>query len=299
MKKDVAPYLISIALHAGIIILLIFAAPLTSYRLDSSSKNYQPVVHASVINAEEVQAQVQAIQSQEQQKQTEQQQKLQELQAQAAAARQAKQAEEQRLAQIKLAQIQEEQKAQAEKQRIAEQIQAEQQRLAKLKLAEQQKQESQAKALALQNQKDLEAKKAAEAAKALQAKQQALLAAKQSALQQQLMQQQMEAEKQQLLQMKLRGIIDQYRARILEAIRSQWIIPEGADPDSYCIFTIELSASGMVTHAQLIRSSGNSALDRSAETAIHKASPLPVPADPRAFASFQRFNLKMTPHEVT
>lgn len=288
--KDVAPYLFSIALHAVIIILLIFVMSLSNYRLENSSQSDQPVVvHAAVVNAEEVQAQVQAIQSQEQQKQVEQQRKLQELQAQAEAVRQAKLAEEQRLAQIKA----EQQKVQAQKQRIAEQMQEEQQRLAQLKLAEQQKQEKekQAKALAIKNQKEAEAKQAAEkAAKEWQIKQQAL--------QQQLMQQQMAAEKQQLLQAKLSGIIDQYRARILEAIRNQWIIPEGADPNSYCIFNIELSSAGVVIRAQLIRSSGNAALDRAAETAIHKASPLPVPTDPAAFASFQRFNLKMTPHEV-
>jgi colicin import membrane protein len=291
MKKEIAPYLISIALHAGIIALIIFAIPLTSYRLDNASKNTQPVVHAAIINAEKVQAQIESIQSQERQKQDEEQQKLRDLQAQAEAARQAKLAEEQQLIKMK----EEHQKVQLQKQRLAEQMQAEQERLAKLKLVEQQKQEAQAKALIQKKQQEEQAKKLA----AQQAKQQADLAAKEAALQKQLLQQQMDGEKQQLLQVKLQGIIDLYRARILAAIRNQWIIPEDADPNSYCVFTIELSSAGVVTKAQLIRSSGNNALDRAAEMAIHKASPLPVPQDPAAFASFQRFNLKMTPHEVS
>jgi colicin import membrane protein len=298
MKKDVTPYLISIALHAGIIILLVYTASATHYRLESSSKNGPPVVQAAMVNAEQVQAQVEAIKNQENQKQAEQLQNLRNIQAQAEAARQAKLVEEQRLAQIR----DEQQKAQAQKQRIAQQMQEEQQRLEKLKLAEIQKKEAEAKASALKKQQEEQAQKLAlqqaAAAKALAEKQKSELAAEQAALQKQLLQQQMEGEKQQLLQVKLRGMIDQFRARILEAIRNQWIIPEGADPDSYCIFNIELKPDGVVNRVQLIRSSGNSALDRAAETAIHKASPLPVPKDPAAFATFQKFNLKMTPHEV-
>jgi colicin import membrane protein len=113
------------------------------------------------------------------------------------------------------------------------------------------------------------------------------------------MQEQIDSEKQQVAKaQQMQGLIDQYRARILTAIANQWLIPDGANPAISCVFTIDLTPAGVVTHAQLIRSSGNPALDRSAETAIYKASPLPVPKDPAVFSPFQHFTLKMTPQDV-
>lgn len=298
------PFILSAALHIAVLLALIIAAPVASYRLDATpATNNRPVVHASVIDSAQVQEQVQAIQSREAAKQAAEQQKVQQLQAQAQAAQQQKQAEEQRLAQIKADQ----QKALQQKQLAAAQVQQEQQRLTQLKA--QQEVQAKAQALALKKQQEALAAKNAAAKAAAEKKQrelaaaqqkQAELAAKQKALQEQLMQEQIASEKQQVEKaQQMQGLVDQYRARILTAIANQWLIPDGADPTISCVFTIDLTAAGVVTHAQLIRSSGNSALDRSAETAIYKASPLPVPKDPAVFAPFQHFTLKMTPQDVT
>lgn len=298
------PFILSIAVHIAIIVGLIVVAPVTSYRLNSDAANLQPVVHAAVIDAAQVAAQVQTLQSQEAQKKAAEEERVQALQAQAEAARQAKIAEEQRLAQIKVDQ----QKAQQQTQLATQQTQAEQQRLAQLKA--QQLQQAQALALAQKQQQALQAKAAelkkqqaqeAAHAKALAAakQKQAELAAKQTALQQQLMQQQITNEQQQLVKaQQMQGVINQYRARILMSIGSQWLIPEGIDPTISCVFTLDVTPAGVVSHAQLIRSSGNAALDRAAETAIYKASPLPVPKDPAVFAPFRHFTLKMTPQDI-
>ena len=48
----------------------------------------------------------------------------------------------------------------------------------------------------------------------------------------------------------------------------------------------------------LIRSSGDPILDRSAQTAIYKASPLPVPADPTTFNLFREISLTVRPENV-
>lgn len=313
MKNDTWPYsepkfrlpcLLSVAVHLAIVIALIVAAPVTSYRLSANSANPQPIMHAAVIDAAQVAEQVQTLQAQETQKKAAEEQRVQALQAQAEAARQAKLAEEQRLAQIKADQ---QKQLVTEQQRLA-QLKAQQlQQAQALALAQKQQQALQAKAAVLKKQQEAQAlalKKQQEAAqaKALAAakQKQAELAAQQAALQQQLMKQQMANEQQQLAQaQQMQGVIDQYRARILMAIGSQWLIPDGADPSLSCVFTIDLTPAGVVSHAQLIRSSGNSALDRAAETAIYKASPLPVPKDPSVFAPFRHFTLKMTPQDIT
>jgi len=284
------PFILSLALHLAIIVALIAVSPVSSYRLSASTPNAQPVVHAAVIDADKVEQQVQSIKLREAQQKAAEQQRVNALQAQADAARQAKIAEEQRLAQIKADQ----QKALQQKQLAAQQAQAEQQQLAQLKiLAKKQQQEALAKAQALKKQQE------AAQAKALAEKKQAELTAKQNELQQQLMQQQITNEQQLIKSQEMKGIIDQYRARILMAIGNQWLIPDGADPTISCEFTIDLTPEGKVAHAQLVRSSGNPALDQSAQTAIYKASPLPVPKDPDQFAPFRHFTLKMTPQDIT
>ncbi|SMG67316.1 protein containing TonB, C-terminal domains [methanotrophic bacterial endosymbiont of Bathymodiolus sp.] len=45
----------------------------------------------------------------------------------------------------------------------------------------------------------------------------------------------------------------------------------------------------------IIESSGNSLFDDSAERAVRKASPLPVPKDPGVFKQFRSFSLEFAP----
>ncbi len=292
------PIVIAVLIHIAVIAALIMVAPVSSYRLDNASDT-QPVIHASVVNsiqpAAREQELPQAKQAKQEQQQAQQLQKMQQLQAATEAARQAKAAEIQ---------------AQQQKQQAVQLLQAEQQRLAKLKA----QQAAQARALELKKQaeaaKALELKKQAEAtqAKALAAKKlrelaekekQAELAAKQQALQQQLMQQQLASDQQEIVHaQQMDGLIDIYRARILAAIGREWLIPEGTDRTISCTFVMDLTPEGVVTHTELVISSGNPALDRSAETAIYRASPLPLPKDPALYAKFKQLRLKMTPEAI-
>jgi hypothetical protein len=45
----------------------------------------------------------------------------------------------------------------------------------------------------------------------------------------------------------------------------------------------------------IVESSGNSLFDDSAERAVRKASPLPVPKDPGVFKQFRSFSLEFAP----
>ncbi len=94
-------------------------------------------------------------------------------------------------------------------------------------------------------------------------------------------------------------IIAEYQMKILKAIAAQWVkIPDSTDRSLYCVYTIQLAPSGDVMGVKLVQSSGDPALDRAAETAIYKASPLPVPRDPINFGPFRRFTIQLIPRPL-
>ena len=96
----------------------------------------------------------------------------------------------------------------------------------------------------------------------------------------------------------LQGVVDKYKALILQAISRQWLVPGGIDKEISCQLLIRLAPGGVVLDVQLVKSSGSSALDRSARDAVFKASPLPVPAESDVFESFRQFVLKVKPENV-
>lgn len=94
------------------------------------------------------------------------------------------------------------------------------------------------------------------------------------------------------------GVVDKYKALILSAISQQWILPDAVNSNLSSQFKIKLAPSGQVLDVQLLRSSGDPVLDRSAEAAIYKASPLPVPSDAKTFNIFREISLTVRPENV-
>ncbi len=94
------------------------------------------------------------------------------------------------------------------------------------------------------------------------------------------------------------GEVDKYKALIISAISRQWILPENADSRSSSQFRIRLAPNGVVLEVSLTRSSGDPILDRSAQSAIYKASPLPVPSDPATFNLFRDISLTVRPENA-
>ncbi len=94
------------------------------------------------------------------------------------------------------------------------------------------------------------------------------------------------------------GEVDKYKAQVLQAISSQWIVPDGVDDKAVCQLLINVAPGGVVLDVQLLSSSGNSILDRSAQTAVLKASPLPVPTEPGLFDEFRTIKLRFNPQGV-
>lgn len=131
-------------------------------------------------------------------------------------------------------------------------------------------------------------KKKLEAEKALKEKEEARL--KQAAKER--------AEKEAENKAKIAGEVNKYKALILNAIAAKWIIPENTSKNLSSQFRIRLAPDGAVLEVTLTRSSGDTLLDRSAKTAIYKASPLPVPADVLTFNLFRDISLTVRPVNV-
>ncbi len=97
---------------------------------------------------------------------------------------------------------------------------------------------------------------------------------------------------------RIAGVVDKYKALIINAISQQWILPDNVDRRLSSQFRIRLAPNGTVLDVSLLRSSGDSILDRSAQSAIYKASPLPVPSDMATFNIFREISLTVRPENV-
>ncbi|MCC2667299.1 MAG: hypothetical protein K0S63_1215 [Gammaproteobacteria bacterium] len=115
------------------------------------------------------------------------------------------------------------------------------------------------------------------------------------------LQQQMQQEQKRIsatMTQQMQGIVDKYKALILQTISQHWIVPGNADKHLTAELLIRVAPGGLVLDVQIIKGSGDAALDRSARAAVFNASPLPVPTDANAFTSFRQFVLKVKPENV-
>lgn len=92
--------------------------------------------------------------------------------------------------------------------------------------------------------------------------------------------------------------VNKYKALIINAISANWILPADVDKHLSCRFEIHLAASGQVLDVKLLQTSGDPVLDRSAQTAIFRASPLPVPPSSEAFKLFKVVSLTVRPENL-
>ena len=82
---------------------------------------------------------------------------------------------------------------------------------------------------------------------------------------------------------------------IQEEVRTNWNPPAGDFEGFSVLFTIRVDREGNVTSVTMVRSSGNARFDESAENAIYKASPLPIPGEPRFYEYLKEFDFKFSP----
>ncbi len=223
-------------------------------------------------------------------------QEQQRLETEAEAARKAK-AEAQRKAEVaaKLkAEAEAQRKVEAEAQRKAE---AEATRKAELEAKRKAAAEAEAKRKAEQEVKrKAEAKrKAAEAAKRkaeAEAKRKAEEEARRRKEAEESLKQGLLAEQQERA---ASSEISKYVEIIKQKIGRNWIKPPSVRSDMLCTVRVRLIPGGEVVDARVVKSSGDPLFDRSVETAVFKASPLPLPPDASLFDRFRDLEFVFKP----
>jgi colicin import membrane protein len=93
----------------------------------------------------------------------------------------------------------------------------------------------------------------------------------------------------------MQSMINEYGQYIKEKVQRSWIRPPGSSSALSCTVEVRLIPSGEVIDAQIVRSSGNPGFDRSVESAVFKASPLPVPPDPEVMEQFRSLRFEFKP----
>lgn len=89
--------------------------------------------------------------------------------------------------------------------------------------------------------------------------------------------------------------VDKYKALIQQRVIHNWNRPMSVAKGLTCLVQVRLTPGGEVLSATVVRSSGNALFDRSAEYAVYKAAPLPLPEDPSLFDNFREFNFEFNP----
>ncbi len=97
---------------------------------------------------------------------------------------------------------------------------------------------------------------------------------------------------------RLAGEVDKYKALIKQSIYLQWNIPEGTNKGDFCRFLIDIGPGGVVLDVKLTASSGNQVLERSAQAAILKAAPLPIPEDIKLFDEVKAVDFTFRPEGI-
>jgi colicin import membrane protein len=79
------------------------------------------------------------------------------------------------------------------------------------------------------------------------------------------------------------GVIDEYRALLVQTIQRNWIRPGTARAGLECTLYVTQATGGTVLDVKLGDCNGDAAVRESVVNAVYRASPLPAPRDARAF----------------
>jgi colicin import membrane protein len=286
IRENPRAVMYAVLMHLMLLALLVFS-------LDWTPKVSHPPGIKVPIDAQLIdQRQLDAV---EERKQAEQQ-RIEDAKRQAELAEQRK-VEAQRKAELEAKQKIEQaakQKVEAERKRKAE-LEAKK----KAELEAKQKAEQAAKQKAEAKKKaEAEAKKKAEA----EAKKKAAAEAKRKAEEaqrreaEQALQSQLAAEQAGIEAARVQGVVAEYIGYIQERIQRSWLRPPGSPAGLSCVVQVGLIPGGEVARVQIVRSSGDPVFDRSVESAVYKASPLPLPPDAALFKHFRELRLIFKPN---
>lgn len=83
------------------------------------------------------------------------------------------------------------------------------------------------------------------------------------------------------------SIVDKHVEIIRQKVTRNWLRPAGSMVGLACTVRVRIIPGGDVLEVRITKGSGNAVFDRSVETAVLKASPLPLPADRALFDRFR------------
>ena len=274
-------------------------------------------VQAVVVDASKLDSEIQRQKQLAEKKQHEEQEKLKRLEQRAREAEQKRKQEEERITELKRKQEEDvrrkkqevkkqaeaKKKAEAEKKRKVElaakkKAEAEKKRKAELAAKKKVEEEKKRKAEAERKRKEKEKRKAEAERKRKQEAQRKAEAERKRKAAEQEMQARLAAEQERMAAQRhsaMQSMINEYGQYIKERVQRSWIRPPGSSSALSCTVEVRLIPSGEVIDAQIVRSSGNAAFDRSVESAVFKASPLPVPPDPEVMEQFRSLRFEFKP----
>jgi colicin import membrane protein len=275
LLKHPSALFLAVLVHVALIAILVVSIQWNSK--PAALQGSDEIVQATVIDETKLQAEKQRkLDEEEAKRRAEEQKKQAELdrqrvaeqrkrEAQQAAEKKKQQAaEQQRQAKIKADKEAKEHKRIEEQKRLAEQE-------SKRKIEEQRRQAEETKRKAEEQRKADEARRQRE---------------NEEMLKQQLAQEEADRAAQakaEQRQRELASMQDQYSAILRQWVTRNWIRPPSAHAGMSCTVHVRLIPGGEVVEARTVKSSGDPAFDRSAETALLRSSPWPKPPDPALF----------------
>ncbi len=79
------------------------------------------------------------------------------------------------------------------------------------------------------------------------------------------------------------GVVDEYRAMLIQTIERNWNRPPSARAGLECTLYVTQATGGTVIELKIGECNGDQAVRESVANAVYRSSPLPAPRDPRAF----------------
>ncbi len=293
----------AILVHIILVGVLVFSFDWTG---DEEHQVKVKVIQAVAVDESKIKKQIEKLKNIEDRKRRNEEARQRKLQKQAEDAKRAREREEKRLAEAKKNRESENQKIkqQEKKRKVEEKRLAEAQK--KRKASEIKRKREEAK---LKKARD-EQKRIAEKKRKQEEKERKQREAEQVMLDELLAEEEADTKKQKQAEEQLAlaqaknaknaTIIDKYRSLIRNKIESKWRIPlqyQKANADFKCEVHVQLIPGGIVKHAEAVSGKCDPALKNSIESAVFKASPLPMPPNPNLFGHFREISLIVKPPE--
>ena len=287
IRNNVTAVVFSLAVHALLIFLLVASfdwAPQPQLKVNNPN-----IVKAVAVDASKVKAELDKLKRAEERKRKKDKDRVAKLKREEQNLKKKRAAEEKRLADLKKKRIAEQKQRKTEQENLAK-LKKQQAALKKKQAADDKKRKAAEKKRQLEKAKQAKLKKEQDAIK----KKQALAKKKREAEEKQRQKelaQQLAAEEQAQADKLAQREIDKYQVLIRQKIERHWI----QQPDFkslIAIVNVRLIPGGEVVDVSVVRTSGNLVYDRSAERAVRKASPLPLPNNPSIAAKLFNFNFE-------